>query len=85
VDQPVTESGEHVTAVTLACQDFVTILARDLVTVRAAGSMARRIHWVQFNSLSWAIRHSQQTLSTHTIKEDATNAGVKVAKANSSS
>jgi hypothetical protein len=44
--------------------------------------MARKIYWVQFLSQSWAVRHSQQTLSTHTLKDNAITAGVKVAKAN---
>lgn len=44
--------------------------------------MARKIYWVQFVSQSWAVRHSQQTLSTHVLKDDAITAGVKVATAN---
>jgi len=42
----------------------------------------RKQYWVQYLDERWKVRHSGSTLSTHVIKTDAVEAGVKVAKAN---
>ena len=42
----------------------------------------RKSYWVQYLDSRWKLRHNQQTLSTHVLKDDAIDAGVKVAKAN---
>lgn len=44
--------------------------------------MPRKIYWVRYIASRWAVRHSQQTLSSHTTKDAAIDAGVRVAKAN---
>ena len=38
--------------------------------------------WVQYIGERWTVGHDQQTLSNHATKDDAINAGVRVAKAN---
>lgn len=45
----------------------------------------RKTYWVRYIASQWAVRHDQQTLSTHVVKTDAITAGVKVAKANTPS
>jgi len=45
----------------------------------------RKTYWVRYITGRWAVRHEQQTLSTHAVKSDAITAGVKVAKANAPS
>lgn len=42
----------------------------------------RKTYWVRYIAERWTVRHDQQTLSTHVVKSDAIDAGVKVAKAN---
>lgn len=42
----------------------------------------RKFYWVQFIDERWRVRHNQQTLTSHAVKQDAIDAGVKVAKAN---
>jgi hypothetical protein len=44
--------------------------------------VARKGYWVQWLDDRWKVRYSQQTLSTHTTKPPAIDAGVTVAKAN---
>jgi hypothetical protein len=44
--------------------------------------MARKQCWVQYLDARWKVRHNQTTLSVHVVKQDAVDAGVKVAKAN---
>lgn len=44
--------------------------------------MARKSYWVQWLTERWQVRHEGATLSTHVVKDDAIDAGVKVAKAN---
>lgn len=44
--------------------------------------MGRKSYWVQYIESRWKVRHNQSTLSTHVVKDDAVDAGVKVAKAN---
>jgi hypothetical protein len=45
----------------------------------------RKQYWVQYVNQRWAVRHNGTTLSTHVVKTDAVDAGVKVAKANAPS
>jgi Uncharacterized protein conserved in bacteria (DUF2188) len=45
----------------------------------------RKIYWVQYIGQRWAVRHAQQTISSHVLKDDAVSAGVRVAKANAPS
>ncbi len=45
----------------------------------------RKSYWVQYLANHWAVRHNGVTLSTHVTKDEATAAGVKVAKANAPS
>lgn len=42
----------------------------------------RQSYWVQYLDSCWKVRHNLRTLSTHVVKDDAVDAGVKVAKAN---
>ena len=44
--------------------------------------MARKQYWVQYLDARWKVRHSQVTQSTHVVKDDAVDAGVKLAKTN---
>ena len=44
--------------------------------------MARKQYWVQYLDSRWKVRHNQTTLSSHVVKQDAIDAGVKVARAN---
>lgn len=46
---------------------------------------ARKTFWVRYVAGNWAVRHEQQTISTHVLKSVAIEAGVKVAKANAPS
>lgn len=46
---------------------------------------ARKQFWVQYLETRWKVRHNGATLSTHVLKEDAVDAGVKHAKANTPS
>jgi hypothetical protein len=43
---------------------------------------ARKQYWVQYLDGRWKLRHQGVTLSTHVLKSDAIDAGVKIAKAN---
>lgn len=45
----------------------------------------RKQYWVRWLSERWTVRHNGATLSTHVLKDDAVDAGVKVAKANAPS
>lgn len=45
----------------------------------------RQTYWVQYLDNSWKVRHNLRTLSTHVVKDDAVDAGAKVAKANAPS
>jgi uncharacterized protein DUF2188 len=42
----------------------------------------RQTYWVQYLEQRWKVRHNLRTLSTHVLKSDAIDAGVKVARAN---
>lgn len=44
--------------------------------------MARKRYWVQYLDTRWKVRYNQSTLSSHVVKQDAVDAGVKEAKAN---
>lgn len=44
--------------------------------------MARKQYWVQYLQDRWKVRHDGTTLSSHVVKTDAVDAGVKVAQAN---
>lgn len=43
---------------------------------------ARKQYWIQYLDERWKVRHASQTLSSHLLKADAVDAGVKVAMAN---
>jgi hypothetical protein len=44
--------------------------------------MARKRYDVVYTSQSWRVTHAGSTVSTHTTKDAAIDAGVRVAKAN---
>jgi hypothetical protein len=44
--------------------------------------MARKQYFVVPHSTNWQVKHEGSVLSTHVLKADAIDAGVKVAKAN---
>ncbi len=43
---------------------------------------SRKRYWVVPNATNWQVKHEGQVLSTHVLKSDAVDAGVKIAKAN---
>lgn len=42
----------------------------------------RKQYWVRYLEERWKVRHASTTLSSHVLKTDAVDAGVKVATAN---
>ena len=42
----------------------------------------RKRYWVVPHSTNWQVKHEGRVLSTHVLKSDAVDAGVKIAKAN---
>jgi Uncharacterized protein conserved in bacteria (DUF2188) len=46
---------------------------------------ARKQYWVQWLQERWKVRKDRTTLSSHIVKSDAVDAGVKAARANTPS